>query len=603
MSKSNRTVQMESKNISKAQNSSQIFKKTAINILNTISTSIKEYYKACKENLKNKKDLIKNIEDNIEIFILCDYDKKDISELNDVIFNIKEISDQLKLYIESDENNILDFYDDAKILFQSLKVSINEDRNNLDKICKKRKPAFKQSLNIIATNTPNKRYCRPIINNNFTFDISALEKNNSVLSISPNRKSITKVNRQKSLSLQDNYNTLGNDLKFNYIKNTDELNKYKNLSEEYYITIQKLMQENKLYREQLSKFKICSSLPEESKNKNFIIGSLKNTLSSNTASYSILNIFNKNYDFFGPNQDPKLNPISLSPNSYNTRTNNYLNLQNLLSKTRKEYKEEIGNKNTKILELTKLLNNKNWEVLELQKENIEKNRLIENLQNNNIQKEEKEKESNNIEFNKINEYEEMLEKKQNQIEGLIQVIYKINSDCENQEMKIEKLKIENEKLKNMDKNNLTFIQNCQMNNLNKKLEESEKEILSLKQKNDSLIKQLEKIGINNNQYFDYLSEDLNLSNCEEEFDLKKVIRDAKDKERSQDVNIDYPGIEKIKKKYKELEYDYNFLIALVKKLLLNIKCNSSNKIYITELGKIVGFSDDIVKKIIANKSR
>ena len=84
-----------------------------------------------------------------------------------------------------------------------------------------------------------------------------------------------------------------------------------------------------------------------------------------------------------------------------------------------------------------------------------------------------------------------------------------------------------------------------------------------------LVKQLEEKEINKDCY-DNKSEQ-NVSNYEEEFDLKKMAKGAKDKNRSQDINIDYPGIQTIKERYRELDFYYNSLEELVKKLLLNIK--------------------------------
>lgn len=67
------------------------------------------------------------------------------------------------------------------------------------------------------------------------------------------------------------------------------------------------------------------------------------------------------------------------------------------------------------------------------------------------------------------------------------------------------------------------------------------------------------------------------------------------------MNIDYPGIQKIKDKYKELEYYYNNLSFLIKKMLMNSQCNKKNKEYITQLCKMVGFDDHIAIQIINNK--
>ena len=133
------------------------------------------------------------------------------------------------------------------------------------------------------------------------------------------------------------------------------------------------------------------------------------------------------------------------------------------------------------------------------------------------------------------------------------------------------------------------------------LNKAKKEIEQIKKKNMELVRQLEEKDLKKNCY-DNKSEE-NVSNYEEEFDLRKMAKGAKDKNRSQDINIDYPGIQSIKEKYRELDFYYNSLEGLVKKLLLTIQCTPKNKTYVTELCKIVGFDLETTNKIITNRSK
>ena len=133
------------------------------------------------------------------------------------------------------------------------------------------------------------------------------------------------------------------------------------------------------------------------------------------------------------------------------------------------------------------------------------------------------------------------------------------------------------------------------------LSKAKKEIEQIKKKNMELVKQLEEKEMTKNCY-DNKSEE-NVSNYEEEFDLRKMAKGAKDKNRSQDINIDYPGIQAIKEKYRELDFYYNSLEGLVKKLLLTIQCTPKNKTYVTELCKIVGFDLETTNKIITNRNK
>ena len=82
-----------------------------------------------------------------------------------------------------------------------------------------------------------------------------------------------------------------------------------------------------------------------------------------------------------------------------------------------------------------------------------------------------------------------------------------------------------------------------------------------------------------------------------------MAKGARDKNRSQDINSDYPGIQAIKEKYRELDFYYNSLEGLVKKLLLTIQCTPKNKTYINELCKIVGLDLETTNKILTNRNK
>ena len=131
------------------------------------------------------------------------------------------------------------------------------------------------------------------------------------------------------------------------------------------------------------------------------------------------------------------------------------------------------------------------------------------------------------------------------------------------------------------------------------LKKVRKENEQIKKKNLALISQLEEKDIKRSCY-DNKSEEGFKSNYEEEFNLKQLAKGSKDKNRSQDINIDYPGIQNIKEKYRELDFYYNSLEGLVKKLLMNIQVNPKNKTYVSELCTLVGFDLDTKNKILNN---
>ena len=115
-----------------------------------------------------------------------------------------------------------------------------------------------------------------------------------------------------------------------------------------------------------------------------------------------------------------------------------------------------------------------------------------------------------------------------------------------------------------------------------------------------MIEEFEGEEINN--YLNHISEEKNKSNYEEEFDLKRMAKVIDNKDRSQDIEIDYPGIAKFKEENRKLHFSYNSLLNLVKKILLTIQINPKNKTYAKELCNLVGFDLEITKKILSNKN-
>ena len=294
-------------------------------------------------------------------------------------------------------------------------------------------------------------------------------------------------------------------------------------------------------------------------------------------------------------------------------------------------KNEVAAKEKQISQLNEIYNEQ--ELKEKEIENLKKEMeslKFENEKLNFRKKEIREMLPSNI--------ESTLKKKNEEIEGLNQLIKKMQEEREKGDNELTALKRENEKIKNQIvrlsetipeeyndlekkykdlenkyfslKNKNTNSQTPRKNKSEEKLEdkftkeltEAKKQIEQLKKKNVELVTQLEDKEINKN-FFDNRSEDANKSNYEEEFDLRKMAKGAKEKNRSQDINIDYPGIQTYKEKVRELEFYYNSLENLVKKLLLTIQCNPKNKTYVAELCRIVGFDLETTNKILTNKNK
>ena len=141
-----------------------------------------------------------------------------------------------------------------------------------------------------------------------------------------------------------------------------------------------------------------------------------------------------------------------------------------------------------------------------------------------------------------------------------------------------------ENIYNQQINNKAIEYECKMNFeqiLSKELSEEKNEIDINKKKNSQFI-QLEEKKIKDNKNLFYYSEEENKSNYEEEFDLRKIEKRANDKDQSQDKEIDLPEITEIKEKYRKLDFSYNSLEILVKKMLLTNQTNQKHKTYVRD---------------------
>ena len=134
------------------------------------------------------------------------------------------------------------------------------------------------------------------------------------------------------------------------------------------------------------------------------------------------------------------------------------------------------------------------------------------------------------------------------------------------------------------------------------LNDANRQINNLQKQNKELQFQLEEKQVQK-EYSGYRTEDVNFSNYEEEFDLKKMVNGARDKNRSEDINIDYPGVQGIKDKYKELLQNMNMLEEQVKILICNISCNNKIKPQITQICQLMRIPAKNIQMIIAGKDK
>ena len=307
----------------------------------------------------------------------------------------------------------------------------------------------------------------------------------------------------------------------------------------------------------------------------------------------------------------------------------YINLKELLENN--NINNENNNNNDNILKM-KLMDIQ-FENEKLQKQiqdltNINNNNLLlkdkitngnDFQQNNDLMKKVKELTLENKKYQDslastnelISKLELDITKKNEELEGLKAFIFKLQSQLEKEEdSKVKKDESKKNSSMNVRNNNEynkgleapKDANTAMINNILNKLNDAEKKITFLQKKNKELQFQLEEKQAEK-EISGYRTEDVNFSNYEEEFDLKKMVNGARDKNRSEDINIDYPGVQGIKDKYKELLQNLNILEEQVKILISNINCNNKIKPQITQICQLMKISPKNIQLIIAGKDK
>ena len=262
--------------------------------------------------------------------------------------------------------------------------------------------------------------------------------------------------------------------------------------------------------------------------------------------------------------------------------------------------------------------------------NINKNNdLSQNQKNRNVNMNSAEIQELKQNLATINESKTKLElelaKKDDELEGFKQVIFKLQNQLEANKDKEEEQKNRRNIERNVyNKNFQTEVdikdKNPSSKNLNKSFEmpkdtntqimnkflgqlnEAEKKISLLQNKNKELQFKLDEKQVEK-EFSGYRTEDYNFSNYEEEFDLKKMVNGAREKNRSEDINIDYPGVQSVKDKYKELVQHLHLLEEQVKILICNINITSKIKPQINQICQLMRIRAENIQAIIAGKNK
>ena len=281
----------------------------------------------------------------------------------------------------------------------------------------------------------------------------------------------------------------------------------------------------------------------------------------------------------------EINLLKLSP------SNNLINNNNDMNLLYNNNFQELQQLNIKLMEE----NNS----LKLKVANIEKNPnlLTTNGEFNNLYEQQKET---------IERLESEVNKKKEEIGGLQDFIAKLQSKLENSNfyLPVPKAHSTSKIQKNSQgaKNNMNDDYTKSLKKLIDLNNKANKEIEILKNKNKELQYKLEEKQVEE-ELSGFKTEDVNFSNYEEEFDLRKMINGAKDKNKSEDINIDYPGMQGVKDKNKELQQRVNMLSEQVKILISNININNKIKPQISQLCQLMKIPPKNIQLIIAGKNK
>ena len=272
-------------------------------------------------------------------------------------------------------------------------------------------------------------------------------------------------------------------------------------------------------------------------------------------------------------------------------------------KLQKEISELKINNNNNLYLNNQIINGNN-----IQPNNLQSNDYIKKINDLTLENQ-KYKELSSGDKDNITKLEEDINKKNEELEGLKIVIFKLQSQLEKTDDKIhlnKKQENSNNNINLNEQNQSTEIvkdgNTTMINNLKKQLNDAEKKISILQKNNKELQFKLEEKEVEK-ELSGFRTEEANYSILEEEYDIKKMANGARKKNRSEDINIDYPGIQGIKDKYNDLLHTMNMLQEQVKILICNINCNSKIKPQITQICQLMGIPAKNIQLIIAGKDK
>ena len=400
----------------------EIYTGKFVNYINSLSDNLKEYYKVSLNIIKNRTYITNSLENELNESIKAN--SFNISN------NFKDLFYKLKFNNKAENDNLTNFYEDAKILFQEMKEYQKLVRCRIKK---------QGSLPGWIHNDSNKNTnLQPYQQSDLNYNIYNNPKGFTIKKkdYTPNKRDLSNNNRNKYNIVPKERGEAFNFETINYtIDNSndksEEIENYKKIIKNYKLELKKINikyqnlininnNNNEIIKDELilNKDNIISSLKEDlSKSnkkisqlvdeKNILQAKIKQMIESKEPSRNNNNnIYNKFNNLIKEND--KLKSIIESMNS---ELNSYINLkkQNNLFKNKISFlekklneeqtkNEKIKNENIILLkneqnkqnkqeselskrntELSLSLINKQNEIINLQKENLDKSKEIENL--------------------------------------------------------------------------------------------------------------------------------------------------------------------------------------------------------------------------------
>ena len=607
--------------------------KTYLNNLDLNNIQLKQDLIEKERNILLMQNENTNDKNNLEAIIKL---KKDMQNLNKENNTLKEKIKNLNLLKNANYNDI-NTIDDVDTLNQKIEglskllttkmeriISLEKENINLKSIITdttSNSSNVNNKINLSKINLNN-------INNNVK-NIKMFQDNkklrNALIKLSKENQELKQrlqnfgMNSNYIIKMQQELDQLRKIIEENNINNENKVSNY----EQKINDLQNILNEKEALINQYENYNNNTSenngninkLLEEIKNKDKNISELKNKLINNEKQILDLNqrLKNSNKENNDKNQEnQEMAKIKKEKDNLQKAYNELLTQNVLLNKKNSELLKQMSsnqNKTTNNEDLSIQIQKKQEEIEGLntfiQKLTGECEKSREELENNQTKINSLQKENASIK-KQLERLAQEMPKELNALKTQLDEANKklseanININNDNNLNNNNKISLSNTKSKNKEKINKTFDDGMQPEKYNNILSKLNQEISDLKNKNKELLFKLEdkKIKSQNSRY---KTEDLNMSGYEEEFDLRKMATGARDKNRSEDINIDYPGIQGYKEKLKEYQFRLDNLEEQVKILLSKIKINNHIKPTFVQICQLLGYNSSLIEKMATSE--